>query len=602
MQKLLRNLKQKLGQNTFLALLVLLQTLVGFLLLFIGDTSRGDTSFEALVRWLLVIILFIESTQILSLHFTQIYKRAYAKLLIVVVAAGLALLVNFYSNFRAAEGLNFATTLIALLSVYTFPLWWLSRHLDAGKHWQYTFKFAWEMVTSYALSLLLYMGLVFALSTINFLFGDVLSYQFFQYTAVFCFIAVARWLLIARRPLVSELASEKSKNPSENYPRILEIVNKYLLIPLVALNLIILGVYFLARLFNYNERLELTLPAYVIALFTPGLIGMASQLPKLDHSRIFRTYGRVLSIALVIYLVPYFVAVLQNYLQLGFTVYLGHWLVFGLVLAIIAVTYQLKPQRFLPVALFTLAVVPFVSVFMPVLNSYSVAAGSQTAQLVEVLQAAGRLTPDGTINSEIVLDEMEYELAAAAYDQLEAVHGFSQLKDKIVIDGDLNTYGYSTYENNRINPYDSRSDIIGPYPNTYPDSDGRITFILDENKLNLNITGYTSLQGLSLYPDTKKSVILSSENEPLSVSSSGTVVSVINQTTQEVVAVFELGSLTNSEEYTYTLTLEQALLDSKLIGNKKSALLIRSVSFDSDSKSNTEPDYQIQHLEGYLLN
>lgn len=596
MKQLLNRLNKNLFKDLFLILLVFTQTLVGFSLVYItGHVGLvWDNQFDNLIRLCLLAFIALEFLQIFRIHFGDTYKKLWQQVVIYGSAILLTLAIDFYSYYRAPVGLNLATVATVFLTVYTVPLWLISRQVKQLTHWRYTFGYVWELLISYLLAFLLYLGLSFALATINFLFDNVLPGEVFMYASVFCFVLVARVLFLARRPKIKQL----EESTDWTYPKILLLVNKYLLIPLVVLNLLILGVYFLARLLNLNETLELTLPAFVIGLFSPGLIGLATQLPKQEESRYFRIFGKVLSVALIIYLVPYFIAVLQNYFELGITVYLGHWLIFGIVFAVIGITYQLRPKSFLPVTLLVLGVLPFASIMIPFANTYNMSAGSQTNKLLQVLEASGRLSGT-TINTEQQLAGTEYEIAGSAYDQLAAVHGFARLANQVDLDIELTKYGFIS-DGASSDRYELREYILGSYYSSDYTDVGQLKSIYrnyDDTGLVLDLTGFSAVRIISLDRDDAK-MTYTQGNKTYNIAVSGSVLSIIESGSDEVLAIFDLSEV--AEKSNYVMTFEEANLENLLIGSEfKSKLILRSISLSE--KEVGSDSYEMVAVQAYLF-
>lgn len=604
----MQNIIKSLKNNLIIVLLTVIQTLLGVVAIFL-DTLENRESFSELVRWIVVFIIAVEFIQVLYMHLSQAWKNSWWKnALWVVVGTVFALLVNFYSYYRSAEWLNFTTLVVAFLTIHTLPLVVIYFKTEPLKHWRYTFGFWWELFVSYVLAGLMFIGMSVAFAAIEFLFGGILPNEIYMYLSVVMFLFVARSIFLSRRPLLKNMAADWQ------YPHILELANKFLLIPLVLLNIAIIGVYFLMTLFGLGDSLELTLPGYILALFTPGLIGLALQLPSRKESRVFKIFGILTAVALLVYVLPYFFVVFRNLSQYGFAVYLGNWLIAGLVLAIVGASYLIVKEKFFPIALFTLGVLPTVVIFTPVLNSYSIAASSQTQQLVQILATAGRLTPEGEIQEAIDLRSDQYLDASNSLSQLRNVHGFSQLQSYVNLeDYTLTNYGFLEENYYSAPQYEDYQDIqnyllgTATYTEESPDYSRSLYFSFDQVDLNLDISNYDSVQYTSFQDINPETGVI--DRAEWSSETDGLIYRLRSpERPESVVAEFDLGYLlekrnTSSNRYTSysnkNISQTDALVDSSIAEGPSVTLLIQSLTLVEDSPGSDT--YKISQLNGYLF-
>ncbi|WP_417799171.1 DUF4153 domain-containing protein [Tenacibaculum sp.] len=142
-------------------------------------------------------------------------------------------------------------------SIIRFVLYFLTGHLlvmvapfvfswNKSAYFNYLKSVFIALVRSLFFSLILYLGIVLALLAIKHLFAiDFKGERFFQ-VFVFCIGIVNTWIYL------SDFPKEVHNQLAINYTKALEVLVKYILIPLVILYLIILYAYGLKIIINWN--------------------------------------------------------------------------------------------------------------------------------------------------------------------------------------------------------------------------------------------------------------------------------------------------------------------------------------------------------------
>ena len=344
--------------------------------LFAIESNTFDSAFNG--RIILTFVLGV-SWLIATRFFKEQFKKNISWLFVVTFG----FLALFYFSFIIENNrvyqnsiIRFALYLIAghlLVTVAPFILKW-----NKSAYFNYLKSVFIAIVRSLFFSLILYLGVVLALLAVKHLFNvDVKGERFFQ-VFVICIGIVNTWIYL------SDFPKDIHNQIAINYTKALEVLVKYILIPLVILYLIILYAYSLKIVINWN--LPKGWVSYlVIALSFLGFIVqiLINPIQKTIDSRAIRRFYPWFYYLLLPLILLLFVSIFRRVNEYGITE--NRYFVLTLAFWILAmVIYMLVSKRKkIKVFPFSLAIIA-IAISFGFWGVFSVSTKSQVRQFENV--------------------------------------------------------------------------------------------------------------------------------------------------------------------------------------------------------------------------
>jgi len=289
--------------------------------------------------------------------------------------------------------------------------------------WEYNRLLFERILAAAILTVVLYAGLAIALLALDQLFGvDVPETGYLRLWAVIAFVFTT-WFFVADLP-----DDARGLDTERDYPPGLKVFTRFALLPIVAMYLLILTVYFAKVLVTWQWPSGwigwLVSAVAVVGIFSLLLVHPAADDPG---DRWVRAYARGFFVFLLPAIVMLWLAIWQRVAQYGITERRYFLLVLSIWLAGIAV-YQLltraKGIRIIPASLCAVAVLTFAGPW----GAYRVSERSQVHRLADIFERHGLLV-EGRVRpaaGDAVPFEERREVAAILR-YLAETHGYSAI-------------------------------------------------------------------------------------------------------------------------------------------------------------------------------
>ena len=308
----------------------------------------------------------------------------------------------------------------------------------------YVVKIFSRYITTIIYSIVLYIGLSVTIFTINKLLNVPISWELYVYNWL-CTIGIfAPIFLLAGIPEYNETVTIKE------YPRILEILLIYIVMPLITIYTFILYLYF-GKILIIRQWPQGLLAHLVLwyAIITISVLFIVS--PLKNKNNWIRFFVKWMPTALIPPLLMMFAAIGIRIKTYGvtenryFVVLMGLWII-GIV-----IYYILSKKKYNIILPLSLAVISFLAVFGP-WSSYSLSIMSQNKRFVEIVQKYDMIRDDTIIESEKEISEDDQKDLESILRYFEYSHNLSDLKylpDDFIDDDAKKYFGFSYYSRYR---------------------------------------------------------------------------------------------------------------------------------------------------------
>jgi hypothetical protein len=438
--------------------LILSWAIIGTLFtIFTVESDTFDSAFNG--RIILTFVLGVS-----WLITTRFFKEQFKKDISWLFIGTFSFLALFYFSFDIAEDR------IHQNSIIRFVLYFIAGHLlvmvapfilkwNKSAYFNYLKSVFIALVRSLFFSLILYLGIVLALLAIKHLFNvNIKGERFFQ-IFIICIGIVNTWIYL------SDFPKDIHNQIAINYTKALEVLVKYILIPLVILYLIILYAYSLKIVINWN--LPKGWVSYlVIALSFLGFIVqiLINPIQKTIDSRTIRRFYPWFYYLLFPLILLLFVAIFRRINEYGITE--NRYFVLTLAFWILAMTiYMLISKRKkIKVFPFSLAIIAIVVSF-GFWGAFSVSTKSQVQRFEKVYTDIKNTDFTTTFEKKNQLRSIiRYLNEKNELEKLETTIGYNpkttfkteshwQLQSKLIdsLNIKVTDKPYSTYKNNYYN-------------------------------------------------------------------------------------------------------------------------------------------------------
>ena len=387
---------------------------------------------------------------------------------ILVYSSGLIVLILYYliilNDINTLSVVKYIGTIIFLL----LAIFYIPRLKNKNNYELHVLSVINSISITFIYTLVLYLGIVAILFTIDSLFDVNIDGKYYFYT----FLIVT--FIFGVSLFLSKLESVDENYQEYDYSSALKILLVYIVIPLITIYTLILYVYFAKILITWEWPRSLvshlvlwysTLSVFIIFLITPII----------EENKIAR-YFKVWFPKLVLpILLMMFMSIYQRISQYGITENRYFVIVLGLWVSLIMIYFSLKKPLKNIIIPITLSLIILNSVYGP-LSAFNVSIKSQNNRLNTLLTSSGFLINADLIKKSNVSKEEQREIS-------NIIQYFQdrELLDRIKIFPD----DFKTNDMNDLLGFQFRPDIYGGYIN-----DNYFNYYLDQNQILIDIQGY----------------------------------------------------------------------------------------------------------------
>ncbi len=432
------------------------------LLIYISEIRLEASSdyIETLSKVTMILALGIPLSLCIKLFFERLESYKKISLYASYLGGGLLLLLYYY-YFLNDLGMVSMSRYIAFNLIFYLVFLFIP-YLPNGIDFEfYVVRVFTRFFTTVLYSLVLYLGLVAILFTIDKLLGVNIKGEIYYYTWLSVAGIFAPSFFLAGIPVKNE------KLTLNDYPRLLRVLVLYIIMPLISIYTMILYIYFgkiiLTR--QWPQGLVSHLVLWYSAISTAVLFFIS---PLLDEKNWPRRYMKYFPKANLPLIVMMFISIGIRIRAYGvtenryFVVSLGIWVF--LIMTYFAATKKLK-NILVPLSL---AIITAISVFGP-FSSYSVSRNSQNKRLNEILVKNNMMLNNKAIKASAEVPKEDAEQITSILNYFESNHS---LKDVDVLPKDFKIsdmekvlgvkYSDEYHENNNGYFYYNSLGSLGP--------------------------------------------------------------------------------------------------------------------------------------------
>jgi len=341
-------------------------------------------SFEMATRWW----IFISLTIVVSLAVVMAMESRFPRWQSLVMQVIMATLVLWYSSSLADNPTTAQIVQLVVIYVVAVLLAYVGAFLKPGSDGAFR-TFAVEVtlqgVISYVFAGVLMGGLSLALYSIKTLFSVDIPEDVFESLMISSMVGFAPLYFLANIPLQEEMMEEES-----SMPKVLKILGMYILLPILTLYLVILYVYLLTIVVQW-ELPDGWVSTLVSVLALGGFVTMAIVYPlAVQKDKLVSWLFRFFPLLLMPLLVLMSVGIARRLGDYGLTINRGLVLVLNAWLYGISIYLFITQSRHLKWIVISFAVIAFLSVAGP-WNVAAITERSMLSELRSQLQQAGYL-------------------------------------------------------------------------------------------------------------------------------------------------------------------------------------------------------------------
>lgn len=342
-------------------------------LIYMGESIGSD---EELRRVVMTLVLGIPVYICIELYFERRNKsNEKFKYLIYIIAA---ICLAVYGYF-CLEDLNMVqvTRYVGLIIIFITGFFFTPYIYKDGSFEMYVIKVLGRFFTTVLYSIVLYLGLIAILFTVDYLLGIEVKYEIYYYTWLIVVGVFAQCFFLGGMPEKEEVIKV------EKYPKVFKILMLYIIMPLISIYTIILYIYF-AKIIITRQWPEGLVSHLVLwyGVISAGTLFLTS--PVKENSPWVSKFVKVFPKAILPLIVLMFISMGIRVNAYGitenryFVLALGIW-VFG-IMAYYSIIKKVK-NIILPISL---AIITFISICGP-LSSYSLSKYSQNKRFEKFL-------------------------------------------------------------------------------------------------------------------------------------------------------------------------------------------------------------------------
>lgn len=320
------------------------------------------------------------------------YKKYMEYIINLLSLAIIVLYYNYrYENFIEMDYIRFIG-----LNIFFYLVYFYMKKIENDKYSKYIIKSIGDMFISGIFGLVLFLGLVFILITINSLFDLDINYKYYLYT--FLFIGVIFFPLLTLSKFSEDIEYDKYI-----FPKAFKNLILYIIMPLSLVYILILYLYFIKILIA--RAIPRGIVSHLVLWYSIIVMGVLFFIrPIKSENNYLKLYRRILPIIILPILIMMFISMGIRINQYGltenryFVVIMGIWIVVTDLYIVFKEDYN---SRLIPILL---SITIFISMVGP-LNSFYISKKSQKNRYTKILENNNMLVEGEIVASENISKE-----------------------------------------------------------------------------------------------------------------------------------------------------------------------------------------------------
>ena len=347
--------------------------------------------------------------------------------------------------------------------------------------------------TAILYGVVLYIGIAAIIGAIDLLLFNV-DYEFYAHAAniVFTFFTPVYYLSLLPKFNSKDNADFEKAQISYNYPRVLEILVSYILIPLISIFTIVLMIYFIKILVTGVWPVGQVGPmilGYSAAGYFIYILGFNIQ------NRFSLLFRKFLPIALIPLVMMQFVSSYIRIEAYGITESRYYVVLFG-IFSIVCAVMLIFNKRKNPNTIVLLAALFAILSIIPPIDAFSVSMNSQQSRLEEILSRNNMIVNNNIVPNSEISNEDKYEV--------------TNITNYMAEMGYLGEIDWFPEKYSRDNEYYSNFERIygfsANYNNYLPgENEPRYAYAMLDESEEISIAGFDKFINVSFYSSTKES-------------------------------------------------------------------------------------------------
>lgn len=392
------------------------------LLIYISEiTPESNSDFiEILGRVTMIFALGIPLSLCIKLYFERVERYRDMSLYASYIGGTIVLILYYLFLLKEVDMVSISRYVAVNLIFYLGFLF--IAYFPSGKDFElYVVKVFTRFFTTVLYSLVLYLGLIAILFTIDELLGINIRSELYYYTFLCVAGIFAPAFLLAGIPIKNEVLS------LEDYSRLLKVLVLYIIMPLISVYTIILYIYF-GKIIITRQWPEGLVSHLVLWYSVISAAVLFFITPLLNEKGWTRRYMSYFPKAIIPLIVMMFISIGIRINAYGVTenryyvVALGIWAF--LVMIYFAFTRKLR-NIVLPVSL---AVITFISVFGPI-SSYSISKHSQNKRLNQIFIKNSMIKDSEVVKASTAISDEDSRDISSILNYFERNHSLSNVKE-----------------------------------------------------------------------------------------------------------------------------------------------------------------------------
>ncbi|MCB2288993.1 DUF4153 domain-containing protein [Clostridium sp. CS001] len=391
------------------------------MLIYISEIRPDASSdfIETLGRVTMILALGVPLSLCIKLYFER--SESYADMSLYASYVGGAVLLVLYYFFLLEDIGMISMSRYVAVSLILYLVFLCIAYFPSGRDFElYVVKIFTRFFTTVLYSLVLYLGLIAILFTIDELLGINIRSELYYYTFLCVTGIFAPSFLLAGIPIKKEVLS------LDDYSRLLKVLVLYIIMPLISVYTIILYIYFGKIIITrqWPEGLVSHLVLWYSAISAAVLFFITPLLNEKGWTRRYMSYFPKAILPLIVMM---FISIGIRINAYGVTenryyvVALGIWVF--LVMIYFAFAKKLR-NIVLPLSL---AIITFISVFGPV-SSYTISKHSQSKRLDQIFVKNNMIKDNKVIKASTVVSEVDARNISSILNYFERNHSLSDVK------------------------------------------------------------------------------------------------------------------------------------------------------------------------------
>jgi hypothetical protein len=392
------------------------------LLIYISEITPGANSdyIETLGRVTMTFALGIPLSLCIKLYFerSELYKdmSLYGSYI-----GGTVLLILYYFLLLTDVGMVSMSRYVAV-SLILYLVFLFIAYLPSRQEFElYVIKVFTRFFTTVLYSLVLYLGLIAILFTIDKLLGINIRSELYYYTFLSVAGIFAPSFLLSGIPIKSEVLS------LEDYSRLLKVLVLYIIMPLISVYTIILYVYF-GKIIITRQWPEGLVSHLVLWYSVISAAVLFFITPLLDEKGWTKKYMSYFPKAILPLIAMMFISIGIRINAYGVTENRYYVVALGIWVFLVMIYFAFARRQRNIVLPVSLAIITFISVFGPI-SSYSISKHSQNKRLNQIFVKNNMIKDNKAVKASTVVSDVDARNVSSILNYFDRNHSLSDVKE-----------------------------------------------------------------------------------------------------------------------------------------------------------------------------